>query len=59
MKSIEELKQAAIAKLKACQENGDTEAAHADADSILCRLLIDLGYADVAAEFYRVSKWYA
>lgn len=59
MKSIEELKQTAIAELKACQESGDTEAAHLDADSILCQLLIDLGYADVVAEFYRIYKWYA
>ena len=59
MKSTEELKQAAISELKDCQRNGDTEAAHSDADSILCQLLIDMGYADVVEEFDKIDKWYA
>ena len=51
--------QAAIEMLKAQQENDDTEVAHANADDILCTLLEELGYADVVAEYRKVSKWYA
>jgi hypothetical protein len=49
----------AIALLKKCQEPGDTEAAHAEADDILCALLRDLGYGDVVDEYDKVAKWYA
>ena len=59
MKSIEELKQAAINELAMCQNTGDHEAAHSDADEILRRLLIDLGFAEVVAEFDKIDKWYA
>jgi hypothetical protein len=49
----------AIEKLKALQGSGDVEAAHGDADEILCALLESLGYADVVAEWSEVEKWYA
>ncbi len=49
----------AIAKLKALQGRGDTEAQHGDADEVLCDLLKTLGYADVVAEWEEVPKWYA
>lgn len=49
----------AIARLRLAAESGDTEAAHADADKVLCTLLIALGYADVVAEYEGVPKWYA
>lgn len=35
------------------------EQAHIEADSVLMQFLTDLGYADVAAEFDKVPKWYA
>ena len=38
---------------------GDTEANHADADKVLCDLLIELGYADVVLLYNRIDKWYA
>lgn len=49
----------ALAELIECQNNGDTESAHANADDVLCNLLDALGYGDVVAEYYRVSKWFA
>lgn len=49
----------AITKLQALQTAGDTEAAHGDADNVLCELLTTLGYADVVAEWQKVDKWYA
>ena len=49
----------AIQKLKDVQQNPDIEAAHGQADDILCQLLISLGYADVVAEYRKVRKWYA
>lgn len=49
----------AIAKLKELQNSGDTEAAHSDADDVLCALLRSLGYADVVAEYEKVDKWFA
>lgn len=49
----------AIRKLREQQGNGDTEAAHANADDVLCNLLVALGYEDVVAEWRKVEKWYA
>jgi hypothetical protein len=52
-------REVAIKKLKELQDGGDTEADHGNADAILCDLLIELGYADVVAEWEKVDKWYA
>lgn len=52
-------KDEAIAELKKCQEPGDTEASHYDADQVLCDFLSSLGYTDVVAEWGKVDKWYA
>lgn len=49
----------AIKKLKKLQGSGDNEAAHNEADAILCDLLTELGYADVVAEWEKIEKWYA
>lgn len=49
----------AILALKLCQEKRDIEAAHSDADNILCELLSSLGYHDVVSDYRRVKKWYA
>lgn len=48
-----------IARLKEWQGPTDTEAAHSEADGILCDLLIALGYASVVEEWAKVDKWYA
>lgn len=49
----------AIEKLKMAQRSDDTECAHSEADTILCDLLISLGYDDVVQEFVALRKWYA
>lgn len=50
----------AIEKLKLLQgPEVDTEAAHCDADDLLCALLRALGYGDVVDEYEKVDKWYA
>ena len=49
----------AISKLKGLQNSYDPEAAHSDADDIICELLQSLGYSDVIDEFNKVDKWYA
>ena len=47
----------AVAALKLCQSNGDTEAAHADADYVLIDLIWELGLSDVLEEYNKVAKW--
>jgi len=48
-----------VIKLQAEQKNRDTEVAHSNADDLLCELLIELGYHNVAYEYQKVNKWYA
>ncbi|MDU1234698.1 MAG: DUF551 domain-containing protein [Haemophilus parainfluenzae] len=55
----DEMIQDIISKLKALQSNPDKEAAHSQADKILCDLLNSLGYDDVVKEFENLEKWYA
>jgi len=49
----------ALEALKMEQAEGDTETAHYNADEILCEFIATLGFADVVAEYHKVSKWYA
>ena len=49
----------AIERLKAEQQNDDTEMAHSNADNVLCDLLTALGYQDVVREYHKVDKWFA
>lgn len=49
----------AIERLRSWQGDQDKEAAHSDADRVLCELLTALGYADVVAEWQKIDKWYA
>lgn len=53
--------EAAIEQLKqiARHSQDDPEAAHWEADEVLCRLLINRGYADVVNEWKKVRKYYA
>jgi hypothetical protein len=41
------------------KKSKDYEMTHADADSVLCQLLVSLGYGDVVTEYQRIYKWYA
>lgn len=52
-------RQGYIDRLKALQQDEDTESAHFRADDLLCMLLIQLGYGDVVAEYVDIEKWYA
>ena len=49
----------AIEKLKVEQQSDDPEDARGRADTILCSLLMALGYQDVVDEWEKVTKWYA
>lgn len=49
----------ALERLKELDKSGDTEAAHADADEVLCELLIALGYEDVVRAYKKIDKWFA
>lgn len=51
----------AILLLRTLQDSDDTEAAHSEADDILCQVLTHLGgtYEDVVTEFRAIRKWYA
>jgi len=48
-----------MAQLETCITNKDIEAAHNDADHVLCNLLKDLGYQDIVILWEAVEKWYA
>ena len=52
-------KEQAIEELKIQQKNNDVEIAHGEADHILCKLLIKLGFKEVIVEYEKVDKWYA
>lgn len=52
-------KEQAISELKELQKSGDQEAAHNEADGVLCKFLEALGYSDVTAEWAKIEKWYA
>lgn len=49
----------AINELAKLAKSGDTEAAHCEADRVLCDLLNSLGYGDVVAAWSQIDKWYA
>ena len=49
-------KEELITKLKQCELNGDTEAAHSDADDLLIKYINDV---DIQDAYEQVDKWYA
>ena len=55
----EEMRQNFLKELDKCIEDWDTEMAHVAADEILCRVLVLLGYQDIADKWEQVSKWYS
>jgi len=48
-----------INRLKKLNGLWDQEAAHGEADDILCELLTKLGYSEVVKAYEEVDKWYA
>jgi len=59
MKINEKLKADTIKLLKIEQNNEDIENAHCNADDIISKLLIELGYGDVIEEYDDIEKWFA
>lgn len=49
----------AITSLQVCQTSNDTEAAHFEADEIICNLLEKMGLGNIVTEYQKVDKWYA
>lgn len=52
-------REGAVVILRELGRCNDTEAAHADADKVLCELLTSLGYTDVVAEYEKIEKRFA
>lgn len=59
--SDEQIKQldADYAKKMAFVDSADTEAAHMDADHVLVRLLLSVGFTETVAAYRKIEKWYA
>lgn len=49
----------ALGRLDLIAESTDTEAAHGDADDVLCELLAALGFTEVVRRYGLIDKWYA
>lgn len=56
--AVERLEEAAVEQLERLQEARDPEAAHEQADQVLCRFLRAIGHRAVADEFEAVERWY-
>ena len=41
------------------KHGNDEEVCHGLADDLLCQILNDLGYKDIAEEIEKLPKWYA
>lgn len=52
------MRASALKVLVRCAEF-DPEAAHVEADKVLCNLLVSLGYEDVVEAWHKVPRWYA
>ena len=50
---------ARLIELQTIPGASDPEAAHSEADKVLCQLLRDIGYDDVVTEWEKINKWYA
>jgi hypothetical protein len=46
-------------KLRELVNNADTEIAHAEADLILCNILIEYGHEETVNLWKNIDKWYA
>ena len=46
-------------KLRKLADNADTEIAHAEADLILCDILIEYGLDETVDLWKNINKWYA
>lgn len=46
-------------KMKLIADKGDIEKGHVEMDSLMCDLLVMLGYEDGIKIFDSIEKWYA
>ena len=46
-------------RMREIAENSDTEAAHGEADKLMCDVLRSLGYSEGIDIFDSMEKWYA
>ena len=53
----EKKRQEYLEKLKVLQESVDYEKAHSDADDLLCEVLKEIGYSDIAEAYEEIFKW--
>jgi len=59
MKVKDKTEEKYVSGMKACIKVDDTENAHSNADDLLCKFLIELGYKTIVAEYRKVEKWYS
>ncbi len=55
-RKIEASVQEAFKKLRMLQDDPDITKAHAEADNVLCNLLVSLGFEDLIREYRKISK---
>lgn len=49
----------ALVRIRAAKQIEDTEAAHLEADEILCQYLRELGATELVDRWNEIDKWYA
>lgn len=49
----------AVKKMKDLSEVDDEEVAHAEADRILCEMLINVGYVELVEAWDKIHKFYS
>ena len=58
-RDLDDLNEKYLPRMKELLSGWDTERKHIDADTILCELLTELGFAELVAAFDDLDKWYA
>ena len=58
-KKLTELQERYIRHMQSQISTGDTEVQHSNADKLLCKLLIELGFDKLVEIYNQVEKWYA
>lgn len=48
-----------LERLKVLEHTDDEEYAHIEADRLLLKILIDLGYKEIVDAYNEIPKWYA
>lgn len=56
--AVADLRAKAVERLEELQLVGDKEAAHKEADQLLCGFLRAIGHQELADEFEAIERWY-